>query len=217
MIPVVIIDNRRGFRNELRQLLERDTEFTLVGAFADYAAARPDGRLAQARLVLLSPGASAVAVLQQVNAISRDYPQIGILPLVDQPADSVLVELLRLGVAGILPRAVFPAEMLRALREFCGGGVPLGRDLTKQLIALFRPDAHALAALSKREQSVFELLCRGKNYQEIADALFVSTNTVRFHLKNIYRKLGVKSRHEAISRGFQVAVGYGTEKQRGIG
>lgn len=205
MITVVLIDNRRGFRNELRQLLERSDDFSVIGIFSDCESARAALPNLPSDLLLFSPAAAATALLPQMRTIALDFPHLRLLPLLDRPDDRLLVELLRLGVVGILPRTTFPADVVRALREFSGGGVPLGREAAKQLLALFRPNKHELSDLSARERSVFQLLCRGKNYQEIAEALYVSTNTVRFHLKNIYRKLGVKSRHEAMARNFRVA------------
>ena len=74
--------------------------------------------------------------------------------------------------------------------------------MTKRIMGSFKAQRSS-DNLSEREQEVYRLLCEGKNYREIADELFVSQNTVRFHLKNIYKKLGVKSRHEAMARAYE--------------
>ena len=79
----------------------------------------------------------------------------------------------------------------------------MSKAASQRILASFRPHRNS-DNLSEREQEVYHLLCDGKNYREIAEALFVSSNTVRFHIKNIYKKLGVKSRHEAMRLAYDL-------------
>ncbi len=70
--------------------------------------------------------------------------------------------------------------------------------VARRVVKSFNKNKNEFSQISKRESEVLELLCEGHNYKGIATALFISPNTVRFHLKNIYRKLHVNSRHEAV-------------------
>lgn len=140
-------------------------------------------------------------IIQKIHAA---LPEVQVLVLAAQLDDEQLFATLRAGVSGYLQQDLFPTHLQQAIRELYQGGTPLSRKAAKRIMASFQAQRRG-DNLSEREQEVYQLLCAGKNYREIAEALFVSQNTVRFHLKNIYKKLGVKSRHEAMAHAYQAS------------
>jgi len=82
----------------------------------------------------------------------------------------------------------------------------MSRWVARKVVSYFRDQQNTMSSLSRRERDVLNLLCEGQNYKDIARALFVSPNTVRFHLKNIYKKLRVNSRHEAVIKATKMGM-----------
>ena len=105
----------------------------------------------------------------------------------------------RAGATGYLSKKISPSDLLQSIREAYNGGAPMTPEVARHVVTSFRHDAKQLPSLSQREYDVLALLCKGYSSRKIGERLFVSSNTVRFHLKNIYRKLKVSSRHEAVA------------------
>jgi len=139
-----------------------------------------------------------------IQEIQSAIPDAQVLVIAAELKDDQLFATLRAGVSGFLQQDLFPTHLQQAIRELYQGGTPLSKQAAKRIMASFRAQRRS-DNLSEREQEVYQQLCAGKNYREIAEALYVSQNTVRFHLKNIYKKLGVKSRHEAMAYAYQAS------------
>jgi two-component system, NarL family, response regulator LiaR len=127
-----------------------------------------------------------------------------IIVLADEEDEDLALAALRAGAVGQLPRDVSGEALARAVRSACEGEAVVSRRLTARLVEHFRavPKAGAglrpvRSQLTDREWEVLDLLARGATTEEIARTLVLSTETVRSHLKNLYRKLGVRSRDEA--------------------
>ena len=95
-----------------------------------------------------------------------------------------------------------PVELLRAIEEAHNGGSPMSPGIARKVVRSFQPKV-ATDPLSERERGVLKLLCEGENYKTIAASLFISTNTVKAHIKNIYGKLQVHTRAEAVGKALR--------------
>jgi DNA-binding NarL/FixJ family response regulator len=105
------------------------------------------------------------------------------------------------GASGYLVKRTTPAELLKAIEEVHSGASPMSGKIARTVVEYFRTLQKAAPQeqyLSKREEEILGLLVKGYRYKEIADALTISFETVRSHLKNIYDKLHVHSRTEAV-------------------
>jgi DNA-binding NarL/FixJ family response regulator len=107
---------------------------------------------------------------------------------------------LKAGASGYLVKTTPPAEVLEAIRELHAGGAPMSASVARKVVAAFRAPDPASEGLSRREREVLDHLVDGKTVRQIADALFVSPTTVAFHVRQIYGKLHVHSRAEAVAR-----------------
>lgn len=111
---------------------------------------------------------------------------------------------LKAGATGYLTKTTQPSKLLDAIVEIHKGGSPMSSHIARKIVASFRATEqnNELEKLSAREQEIVQLLSKGLRYKEIADKIFISTETVRTHIRNIYQKLQVNSRTEALNKVF---------------
>lgn len=202
MITVAIVDNKRDLREGLQHLFNSSEGFQCVGAFSNGHSAlagltdcHADVILMEAELPDMS-GADCIRLLKQQHAGAES---IIFSDLLD---DDHVFAAFRAGATGYLSKStfVFPSRLLSAIREVSDGGAPMDPKIARKLIGRLNKVQPFEALLSDRETEVLDLLCEGLSYRIIAKKLFVSPNTVRFHLKNIYKKMEVNSRHEAVMK-----------------
>ncbi|MEZ4688034.1 MAG: response regulator transcription factor [Bacteroidia bacterium] len=121
-----------------------------------------------------------------------------VLMLTVHEDDSTLFDALCAGASGYLLKEMRPADVFEAIAEARRGGAPMSPRIARRVVRAFH--APVESPLSEREREVLKLLCDGENYKTIADKLFISSNTVKAHIKHIYQKLEVNSRAEAVSK-----------------
>jgi DNA-binding NarL/FixJ family response regulator len=146
-----------------------------------------------------------------MRRLHERHPAIAVVLLADEDDDELGLLCVRAGATGFLPKTVAPATLPRVVRAAAAGEPVITRALTNRLIGAvraFSPDGRGLrpvrSPLTGRQWEVLDLLCQGMSTDEIARALVVSSETVRSHLKNIARALGVRSRQQAIERAQQI-------------
>ncbi len=202
-IRVVLADGDPLARRTIRDALQRDGITVVAEATSGREAIelaafyRPDAVVMDARL----PEVDGVEATRTIHDRS---PDICIVLLASEPDDSLGLRALRAGAAGYLSKAVDPDVLPRVLRGAVEGEAAISRRLAMSLIESFRRAPRGgsgfrpvRSELTDREWEVLDLLSAGAGTEDIARTLVLSTETVRSHLKNLYRKLGVRSREEA--------------------
>jgi DNA-binding NarL/FixJ family response regulator len=119
--------------------------------------------------------------------------------------DDKIFESLKAGARGYILKKTPPAELLEAIQEVHRGGSPMSSRIARRVVETFQTinaSAEGRERLSKREIEILGYLAKGYRYKAIAESLFISTETVRTHLRNIYEKLQVHSRTEAVLKAF---------------
>lgn len=200
MISVAIVDDQRDIRDGLRKLLETTDGFSCTGAYADARSAIKGIRAVPPDVVLMDVDLPDISGIECVRTLKRKMPELDVIMLTAYTEDEYIFQALKAGAYGYLTKNVFPSKLLSAIREICTGGAPMSSCVARRVVSSFSHFRQPESSLSQREQDVLDLLCEGYSYKAIAERLFVSTNTVRFHLKNIYKKLQVNSRHEAVMK-----------------
>ncbi|MBC7558207.1 MAG: response regulator transcription factor [Dermatophilaceae bacterium] len=199
VIRVVVVDDHALHRDGTRQILEAHPDFEVVGdansgeiALALVNKLRPDVVLMDIRL----PGMNGVEVTRR---LTRDHPDVHVLMVSAYDEDEYVRGALEAGAAGYLSKTAPGKELVQAVRAVAGGTSVLQSGLTARLLAPPGGGEH-LADLTERELSVLSLLAEGLHNRQIAARLGISSRTVDRHCDNIYAKLGVGSRTEAVVR-----------------
>jgi len=208
-IRVLIADDMALHRELLGKLLERQPDIVVVGeagspaeAVAATAALSPDVVLMDLRMPRHDPQGG----IQAIRQIATGYPQVKVLALTESDDEADVRQAALAGAIGYIVKSVKAAQIAEAVRAAYAGKGWLDPSVTADLLHDYRrasQEVSARPALTRTERRVLELIATGKNTGEIADELFVVEKTVKNHLANIYRKLGVKNRSHAVSEGYR--------------
>ena len=200
MVSVVLIEDQRDVREGFQKIINSSQDFRCIACF-EY------GDTALEKIPLLVPDIVLMSIKKPHNngieitrSLKKEMPFLNIIMLSSSKNDEHIFQSLRAGATGYLHRDLFPSELIDALKEVRNGGAPMSKEVARTVVNSFSSVRKSTAKLSDREQEVLDLLCEGLNYRVIAERLFVSTNTIRFHLKNIYKKLDVNSKYEAVKK-----------------
>jgi DNA-binding NarL/FixJ family response regulator len=170
------------------------TYATGEAALVDVPAKRPDVVLMDISL----PGISGIECVRKLKAL---MPKLQVLMLTMYEDDEKVFESLVAGASGYLVKRTSPAELLKAIEEVHSGASPMSGKIARTVVEYFQTlqsKTPKQEFLSKREEEILGLLVKGYRYKEIAETLSIGFETVRSHLKNIYDKLHVHSRTEAV-------------------
>jgi DNA-binding NarL/FixJ family response regulator len=218
-IRVLLADDHAAFRTGLRALLAATADIALVGEADDGHQAVERAAILQPDVVLMDlnmPGIDGVAATRQIVATS---PHIAILVLSMYEDDDQVFSALRAGARGYLLKGADRAELVRAIRAVSSGEAIFGPAIARRLVAYFgrRPAAESVPfpELTEREREILELIARGLSNTEITARLVVSPKTVRNHISNIFSKLQVRDRAEAIVRAREAGMGGADPSGRG--
>jgi DNA-binding NarL/FixJ family response regulator len=205
-IRVLIVDNQAVIRAGLRRLIESYADLEVVGEAADGVQAVSETAELAPQVVILDaqlPQGQSLDALRQIKQLS---PDTHVLLLSTLDREEYLYETLRAGADGYALKDIAPDELAQAVRMVARGEVLVQPQIAGRLISRFGRQGRAggtLDVLTAREMEVLRLLARGLRNKEIAARLFVSERTVNFHLANIYQKLNVSGRTEALSKAHE--------------
>jgi len=133
--------------------------------------------------------------------LKEKLPQANVIMLTVHEDSEMVFDSLCAGAVGYLVKGLPPVQLLQAIEEAHIGGSPMSPDIARKVVRSFQPQV--ANPLSERENDVLKMLCLGENYRTIASALFISTNTVKAHIKNVYEKLQVHTRAEAVGKALR--------------
>jgi DNA-binding NarL/FixJ family response regulator len=204
MITIAIIEDDEDIREGLKSLVQATAGFACTGAFADaetgleYLTGQP------ADIVLMDihlPGMDGIECVRRLKVI---HPEMQFIMCTIFRNDDSIFNALKAGATGYLLKTDDPGLIINAIHELYAGGSPMTPQIARRVIDSFKKPAvnDEIHLLTKRETEMLGLLSKGYRYKEIADKLFVSTETVRKHINNIYQKLHVQSRIEAVNKIF---------------
>ena len=212
-IRVLIADDHPLFRDGLRTLLNSGLETEVVGeaatgdeAIAQAAALQPD-------VILMDLNMPGVNGIEATRRILHTSPHISILVVTMYEDDDSVFAAMRAGARGYLLKGADQEETLRAIKAVSRGEAIFSPAIAKRLIRYFTPmraaatPPQAFPELTEREREILTLLAQGHNNAEIAQRLVLSPKTVRNHLSNIFNKLQVADRAQAIIRAREAGWG----------
>ena len=204
-IRILIVDGQAVTRAGLRRLLDSYTGLHVIGEAADGVQAVSETLELGPQVVLLDsqlPNGQSLNALRQIKQLNLDTK---VLLLSAQDREEYLYETLRAGADGYVLKDIAPDELAQALRVVASGEVLIQPQLAGRLLSRVGKQGGRAPyeTLTARELDVLRLLVRGMRNKEIAARLYVSERTVNFHLANIYQKLNVSGRTEALSKAIE--------------
>jgi NarL family two-component system response regulator LiaR len=197
-IRVLIVDDHAVVRSGLAKFLLVSRGLELVGEAADGAQAVQLVALHQPDVVLMDlmmPGIDGVAA---TRAIRQKHPRTQVVALTSFSEEGMVQGALQAGAAGYLQKNVTAVELAAAIRSAYAGRMTLSSEAARVLAQSATQPPNAADALTERECEVLTLMAAGLNNSAIAERLVISLGTVKFHVSNIYQKLGVDSRVLAV-------------------
>lgn len=205
-VKVAIIEDRREIRDGLAMLVDYTDGFSCTGSYRSMedAIAKLPGNLPD--VVLSDIGLPGMDGIEGVKILKEKYPQLTILMLSVYEDNDRIFDALCAGATGYLLKKTPPAKLLDSLREAVAGGAPMSPEVARRVINLFtqvRPPERVDYDLTPHEVRLLKLLVEGHSYKSAATELRVSVNTISFHLKNIYEKLQVHSKSEAVAKALK--------------
>jgi len=203
MISVGIVEDDKGTRRNLELLIGEAAGFRCLcacGSGEEALRVIPQARPEVVLMDIQLPNLSGIECAAKLKAL---LPSVQIIMITMYRDTEKVFKALRAGAAGYLLKRSAPEEILEAIKEVQRGGAPMSSEIARKVVEAFKetpPSDTAEDALTRREQEILELLCRGFANKEIAETLSISFETVRWHNRRIYHKLHVRSRSEAAAK-----------------
>jgi DNA-binding NarL/FixJ family response regulator len=201
MIHVAIVEDNKTIRESLTRYVQTAPDFQCVCVCASAEEALRELPAYECEVVLMDIQLPKMSGIECTAQLKHLLPSIQVIMVTVYEDTERISAALRAGACGYLLKRCTPEDLVAAVREARLGGVPMPREIARKVIAAFRQPIKVAAEvedLRPSEKKILELLAHGLANKEIANRLGLSASTVRWHLENIYGKLRVGSRTEAV-------------------
>jgi DNA-binding NarL/FixJ family response regulator len=205
-IKTAIVEDIRNIREGLATLINFTDGFICTGAFRSMEEAIPRIKGNVPDVLLSDIGLPGMDGIEGTGILKEKYPEMTVLMLTVYDDDERIFDALCAGASGYLLKRTSPAQIIENIREAVSGGAPMSPEVASRVIKLFRevrPPERVEYDLTPHETRLLKLLVEGYNYTTAAEALGVSYNTIKFHMRHIYEKLQVHSKSEAVAKALQ--------------
>ncbi len=208
-IQVAILDDDKDYRDLLSKILNTARGFHCVGAYKSCDEALRNIESDSPDVLLLDIEMPVKSGIESLRLIKFHHPTVKVLMLTVYGDSEKIFESLRWGADGYLVKKSPKEKLLEAIEQVYDGGAPFSGEVAQKVLKYFQSTVNQedASGLSDREKEVLNALIEGHGTKAIADKLFVSMHTVRFHLHNIYQKLHVNSRAEAVAKALRNKIG----------
>ena len=200
---VVVVEDDRGLREQIVQILATAPDVKCLGAYSSAEEALPQILTKNPDVVLMDIKLPGMSGIQCVAEIKKVLPTKQVIMVTVYEDSERIFRALKAGANGYLVKSSPPEQLLAAIRDVSTGGAPMSSPIANKVVTHFHllgNSPRESENLSPREREVLELLALGFFYKEIGDKLNIGTETVRTYVKNICQKMHVRSRLEAVAR-----------------
>ncbi len=200
-IKVGLIEDDSLIREGFTQLINGEENCECVVGYGDCESALKDLENHLLDVILVDIELPGMSGIEGIPKIKTMMPNVNIIVITVHENDQLVFEALCAGATGYLTKNISPSKLIESIIDAYQGGAPMSTQIARMVVGSFQKNLDS--PLTKRETEVLELLSKGKSYSTIADELFVDKETIRTHIKNIYLKLEVHSKAEAIEKALK--------------
>ena len=206
VIRVAIVEDLRDVREGLAVLINGSAGFRCLATFRTMEDALRSIGNELPDIVLTDIGLPGMSGIQGIEILKERYPELLIVALTIYDDEKGIFKALCAGASGYLLKNTAPARLLESLLEVAAGGAPMSPQVASQVVKLFRefhPPERADYRLTPQETELLKLIIDGHSYKTAAAELGIAVRTVAFHLQNVYRKLQVHTKSEAVAKALR--------------
>ena len=203
MIRIIIVEDNKTIRDGLSLLFNATDGLKCVAKYKDCESMLQDIKEDNPDLILMDIGLPGMSGIEGTKKVKETYPDILVLVLSVYEDDDNIFDALCAGACGYLIKKTPPARLIEAIQEAYDGGSPMSAHITRKVVGYFQNNVkkfnNSEINLSDREKDILASLSKGNSYKMIADIVCISIDTVRYHIRNIYKKMHVHSQSEAVA------------------
>ena len=208
MITILIADDQTLFRECIKDLLENEKDFKVVGEAGNGPEAVALARKLKPDVILMDIKLPQMDGIAATRAVRRESPETNVLILSSYEDDAHVTEAIQAGANGYLSKMLPVAELVHALRTFNQEGVMIPPPIMNKLLQHLRTNSPGQVSppdsLTATEMKVMSLLGKGKTNKDIAEEMGCSVKTIKNHLNSVFTKLGVNNRTEAVVKAIEM-------------
>ena len=210
-IHILIADDHTLFRAGMRALLNMSPELQVIGEASSGEQAMAQAEALQPGIILMDLQMPGMNGIEATRRILHTSPTIGVIVVTMFEDDDSVFAAMRAGARGYILKEADEADVVRAIRAVARGEAIFGPAIARRMVHFFSKPLLASSPvfpeLTRREREILDLIARGENNAGIAQQLVISPHTVRNHISNIFSKLQVADRAEAIIRARDAGLG----------
>lgn len=199
---IIIVEDDRYLREGWKTILDFEKDFCVLATFNSCEKALESDYVEQADVLLQDIGLPGISGTEAIPKMLKRNSQLLIIMATVFEDDQNIFDSLSNGAIGYLQKKVTPPELVEAIKSAREGGSPMSPAIARKVITSFQKKRRKQEdePLNDRELVILKELSKGKSYKNIADNIYLSVDGVRYHIRNIYRKLQVSTRTEAVSK-----------------
>lgn len=207
MISVIIVEDNKNIRESLVSLIGGTDGFSCIGSYSDCESLFKANKIDDADIILMDIALPGMSGIEGVKIITGKYSGVNVIMLTIYEDNAQIFDALCAGACGYLLKKTPPSQLLDAIKDAQQGGSPMSSQIARKVVSVFQAgifqSKSESSSLTDREKEVLNGLSWGKTYQEIGETLYISVDTVRHHIRNVYSKLQVHSQSEAVAKAIR--------------
>jgi len=201
LVRILIVEDDHNMREAWETVLDMEEIFCVLDTFESCEDLLNSACLKQADILLMDIGLPGMAGTEGVVHALEENPDLIIIMASVYEDDKHIFQALANGAMGYLHKKISPKELIEAIYTAIEGGSPMTPGIARKVISSFQiAKDEQMEPLSEREQEILEEMAIGKSYKQIGKDVYLSVDGVRYHIRNIYRKLQVNNRSEAVAK-----------------
>ncbi|MEX2478707.1 MAG: response regulator transcription factor [Gracilimonas sp.] len=203
MINILIIEDNKYMREGWSTVLDMEPDLKVLAEYESCEEAFEGNLIPKADVILLDIQLPGMHGTDGVKIIREKKREVAVLMVTIHDDDERIFKALKNGAIGYLSKKVTPDELIEAVHSAHHGGSPMSPNIARKVISSFQQSKDSIIDLSDTETQVLKLLAEGNSYKGISKEVFLSVDGVRYHIRNIYNKLEVSNKSEAVAKALR--------------